>query len=96
LSVRSLPTSGGRVAVNRGGFCVAVFYLFIVVFVYASISLTTKPSNAGYDWIPFMLLAMPWYGINTGLLFPGLIANAGISYLLGILFDKLFCRIVRK
>lgn len=85
-----------RVRVNRGGFRVASFYFFVVVIVYVYTSLTTKPSNVGYDWIPFILLAMPWYAISATLLLPGLIANVGISYLLGSLFDKVWRRIFRE
>jgi hypothetical protein len=80
--------------VNRGGFCVAAFYFLVVVVVFAFTAYTTKPDNVGYDWIPFILLSVPWYGISTRLLLPGLIANVGLAYLLGMLLDKFWCRIV--
>lgn len=90
------PEAARKAQINRGGFCVAASYFLVVVVVYAYIALTTKAENVGYDWIPFVLLAMPWYGIGARLLFPGLIANTVISYLLGMLFDKLWCRTFQK
>ncbi len=37
-------------------------YLCLVVALYAFTAHYTKPENVGYDWIPFILLAMgPWY-----------------------------------
>jgi|GEM_PF-3193050 len=71
-----------RDRINPGGFCVAATYVLIVVVVFAFTASTTKPGNVGYDWIPFILLSMPWYGLSPRLLLPGLIANAGLMYLL--------------
>jgi hypothetical protein len=82
--------------VNPGGFCVLATYVLIVVVVFAFTASTTKPSNVGYDWIPFILLSMPWYAINQRLLLPGLIANAGLMYLLGTLLQACWSRIVKK
>ena len=73
--------------VNPGGFCVAATYVLIVVVIFTFTASTTKPSNVGYDWIPFILLSMPWYAINQRLLLPGLIANAGLMYSLGTLLQ---------
>jgi hypothetical protein len=67
-----------RNRVNPGGFCVAAIYVPIVVVVFAFTASTTKPSNVGYDWIPFVLISMPWYGLDERLLLPGLIPNAGL------------------
>jgi hypothetical protein len=85
-----------RSRVNPGGFCVAATYVLIVVVVFAFTASTTKPSNVGYDWIPFILLSMPWYATNQGLLLPGLIANAGLMYLLGTLLHTFWCRVIRR
>jgi hypothetical protein len=82
--------------VNPGGFCVAATYILIVVVVFAISAYTTKPSNVGYDWIPFILLAMPWYWLHTQLLLPGLIANSVFVYLLGTLFYTLWCRVIKQ
>ena len=79
--------------VNPGGFCVAATYVLIVVVVFALTASTTKPSNVGLDWIPFMLLSMPWYALDIRLLVPGLVLNAGLMYLLGTLFHSLWHRI---
>jgi len=71
-----------RSHVDPGGFRLAAIYVLAVVFVFA---LTTKPDNVGLDWIPFVLLAIPWYLLDTRLLLPGLILNVGLMYLLGTL-----------
>jgi hypothetical protein len=60
---------------------------------YSYTSFTTKPDNVGLDWIPFVMLAMPWYAINSQFLFPGLIVNAGILFFLGTLVEKVRRRI---
>jgi hypothetical protein len=82
--------------VNPGGFCVAATYVLVVVAVFALTALTTKPSNVGLDWIPFVLLAMPWYFLNPRLLLPGLIVNTGLMYLLGTLLHTLWCRVTKQ
>jgi hypothetical protein len=84
-----------RNRVNPGGFCVAATYVLTAVVVFALTTYTTKRDSVGYDWIPFVLLAMPWYRLNTQLLLPGLIANAGLMYLLGTLLHALWYRVIR-
>ena len=79
--------------VNPGGFCVAATYVLIVVVVFALTASTTKPSNVALDWIPFVLLSMPWYALDVRLLVPGLIVNVGLMYLLGTLLHTLRRRI---
>ena len=79
--------------VNPGGFYLAATYVLIVVVVFALTASTTKPSNVGLDWIPFVLLSMPWYALDARLLVPGLIVNACLMYLLGTLLHALWCRI---
>ena len=78
--------------VNPGGFYIAATYLLIVVVVFALTAFTTKPSNVGLDWIPLMLLSMPWYALDVRLLVPGFIVNAGLLYLLGTVFHTLWRR----
>jgi hypothetical protein len=85
-----------RNRVNPGGFCVAATYVIVVVFVFVFTAYTTKPENVGYDWIPLILLAMPWYRLHTQLLLPGLIANIGLMYLFGTLLHTLWCRIIKQ
>jgi hypothetical protein len=82
--------------VDPGGFCVAATYVLAVVFVFALTAYTTKPDNVGLDWIPFVLLAMPWYFLNTRLLLPGLILNVGLMYLLGTLLHTLWRRTMKQ
>src|SRR5579875_3347507 len=78
--------------ISLGGFCVAAAYTLIVVMVFALTAVTTNPSKVGYDWIPFILLSMPWYAMNASLLLPGLMMNAALMYLLGTALDALYCR----
>ena len=80
----------------RSGIYAAAFYVVIVVAVFALIAANTKPDNVGLDWIPFVMLAMPWYRLNPQLLIPGLIANAVILFLLGTLLDWLMRYIFRR
>ena len=79
--------------VNPGGFYLAAIYVLTVVVVFALTASTTKPSNVGLDWIPFVLLSMPWYALDVRLLLPGLIVNTGLMYLLGTLLHALWRRI---
>ena len=74
-----------RSHVDSGGFRLAAIYVLAVVFVFALTALSTKPDNLGLDSIPFVLLAAPWYLLDTRLFLPGLILNAGLMYLLGTL-----------
>lgn len=81
---------------NPGGFWAAAVYVLIVVIVYLLISVTTKPSNAGLDWIPLIFLAMPWYALDSRLLFPAFILNVGGIYLLGAIIYNLCQRGMKK
>src|SRR5215475_4601213 len=74
-----------RSHVDPCGFRLAAIYVLAVVFVFALTALTTKPDNVGLDWIPFVMLASPWYFLNPRLVLPGLILNVGLMYLLGAL-----------
>ncbi len=85
-----------RARINQGGFCVSATYVLIVITVFAFTAATTKPSNVGLDWIPFILLSMPWYALNTRLLFPGLVANACLMYLLGTILQSFWNRVVNS
>jgi hypothetical protein len=85
-----------RSHVDPGGFRLAAIYVLAVVFVFALTALTTKPDNVGLDWIPFVLLAVPWYLLDTRLLLPGLILNVGLMYLLGTLLHTRWRRANKK
>lgn len=80
-----------KVRVNPVGFLAAATYVLIVAAVFIITTSTTTPGNVGLDWIPFMLLSIPWYAIDQRLLLPGLIANACLVYLFGSLLHSL-CR----
>jgi hypothetical protein len=85
-----------RNRVNPGGFCVAVTYVLTVIVVFVFTAATTRPGNVGLDWIPFILLSVPWYGLKPRLLFPGLIANIGVMYLAGTPLETFWRRVILK
>ena len=80
---------------NTAGCWLAGTYLVVVVIVFVLTAATTKPDNAGLDWIPFCLLSMPWYGLEPRLLFPGFLLNAGLLYLFGALLSAASRHIAR-
>jgi hypothetical protein len=71
----------------RVGSWLAGIYVVIVLVVYWITALTTKPGNVGLDWIPFVMLAMPWAAMGQAqdFLIPGLIANALLLFAVGAL-----------
>jgi hypothetical protein len=73
----------------RLGLILTFLYLLIVAGVYLVTAL--GPAEDGLEWMPFVLLAMPWYGLNhtSASLFFGLLANAGLVYLFGTLIARL-------
>ncbi|MBT9331348.1 hypothetical protein [Paracidobacterium acidisoli] len=80
---------------GRLGIYLAAGYIVLVVAVYILTAATTKPSNVGLDWIPFVMLAFPWYQMDIHLLLSGFVINAGILYLIGTLAGTLW-REMRK
>lgn len=82
-------------AIDPGGFCVATTYVLVGVAVFVFSAVTTKPSNAGLDWLAFALLGMPWSGWATGML-PAFVINAGLMYLLGSLLYAIWQRIIKS
>jgi hypothetical protein len=81
---------------SRLGSWFAGIYAVLVVAVFALTAATTKADNVGLDWIPFVMLAMPWYRLNPYLLFPGFIANAIILYVVGALIEKLWRAVAKN
>lgn len=81
----------------RLGIYLVVLFVFLAVAVYAAIALSSHGDD-GLEWIPFVLLAMPWLRMGQAqeFLFPGLIANAVILYLLGTLLEKVWRSVFRK
>lgn len=72
----------------------SAIYIVIVLTVYTLTALTTVPDNVGLDWIPFVMLAMPWYGMNAQLLIVGFVLNAAILYLLGGLVETVWRTVI--
>jgi len=104
MPATSVRTYGGEglkadsnARLSRLGIVVAALYVFLVLAVYA-ITASSKPSGLGYEWIPFIDLAMPWslLGENISLLIFGFTANAGVLYLVGALVEKLLRRRFHK
>jgi hypothetical protein len=81
-----------RKAINPGGFCVAATYILVGVAVFVFTAVTTKPGNAGLDWLPFALLGMPWSGWGTGML-SAFVINTCLMYLWGGLLYAAWQRI---
>jgi hypothetical protein len=73
---------------NRLGIYAAAVYLFIVAVVYILTAYTGTTDDSGLQWIPFFMLGLPWSRISAQFLFPGLIINAGILFLIGTLVEK--------
>jgi hypothetical protein len=69
-------------------------YLVLVVAVYILIASVTKPDNVGLDWIPFVMLAIPWYALAPKLLIVGFILNAAILYLLGVVIELVWRNVI--
>jgi hypothetical protein len=80
--------------VNPGGFCVAATYILIFIFVFVFTAATTKPGNVGLDWIPFVLVCMPWYGFTHSVL-AAFVANLAVMYFLGTLLQTFWSRIIK-
>lgn len=76
------------------GSCLAIAYLVLVMAVYVLIASVTKPDNVGLDWIPFVMLSMPWYALAPQLLIVGFILNATILYLLGALIEIVWRNVI--
>jgi fucose 4-O-acetylase-like acetyltransferase len=82
--------SGPTTRPGRLGIYLALGYLCLVVALYAFTAHYTKPENVGYDWIPFILLAMgPWYRMGQEFWWVALILNASLLYIAGTLLQKL-------
>jgi hypothetical protein len=77
------------------GACLAGAYLVLVIAVYVLIASVTKPDNVGLDWIPFVMLAMPWYALAPQLLIVGFIVNAAILYFLGAIIEIVWRSVTR-
>jgi len=78
------------------GSWLAAIYIVLVIAVYVLIASVTKPDNVGLDWIPFVMLAMPWYGLAPQLLIVGFILNAAILYFLGFLMETVWRSVINS
>ncbi|UWZ82210.1 hypothetical protein [Occallatibacter riparius] len=67
----------------RLGLWLAGIYLGMAVGLFVITMLTTEPSKVGLDWIPFLMLAMPWSHRDMALAGPGLLLNAAILWAIG-------------
>jgi hypothetical protein len=72
------------------GIFLAAFYVVIVAAVYCLIR--NSPPDDGMEWIPFVMLAMPWYKMGPQLLIPGLVLNAGIFFGIGTAIEVIWRR----
>lgn len=67
----------------RLGLWLGGMYLLPATAVFVLTVLTTTPDKVGLDWIPFMIIAMPWSGLNQTFAIPGVLLNAVILWALG-------------
>lgn len=75
---------------DRGGCYFASAYVVLVVVVFTATAATTDRSKVGLDWIPFTILALPWFALDARLLVPGLIANTVLMYFLGAALHRVW------
>jgi hypothetical protein len=78
------------------GICFAVIYIVTVLAAYLWATIG-KPDEFGYVWLPFFILAAPWYRLAdqffvteplVPLAIPCFILNAGILFLVGALIGS--------
>jgi hypothetical protein len=81
---------------DSAGFYFAAAYILIVIIVFVFTASTTTLWKAGYDWIPFILLTMPWCRFGAWFVLPGVIMNASLTYLMGTLVQALWNRIAPR
>jgi hypothetical protein len=65
------------------GSWLAATYLVLVILIYVYTASTTTIYKAGYDWIPFIVLTMPWCRWGWWFIVPGVITNAILLYGVG-------------
>lgn len=79
------PAPGPRV---RLGLWLGGIYFTLATALFLVTALNTKPDNVGLDWIPFMVLTMPWSGMAPALMIPGVFLNTLALWLLGTLVQQ--------
>jgi hypothetical protein len=72
------------------GVLLSAVYLVLVGWAFANAWYNSNIQHAGYVWLPFIFLTMPWSGFNHSIMTNvslgavlGIAINAGILYLLG-------------
>ena len=70
---------------QRWGIILAAAFILLATAVYAVIA--SQPADDGLEWIPLVLLAMPWFKLGQNFLIPGILINATLLYLCGILLQ---------
>lgn len=79
---------------SRAGVYVAGVYILLAVGIFVLTAFGHH--DDGMEWIPFALLASPWFQIGQRLLIPGLIANAILLYAIGTIIGTAVLRIREK
>ena len=81
------------------GVCTAGVYVVVVVAVFVYTASNSKPENVGYDWIPFLVLTVPWLWVGNRIDVPlgitvvvGFVLNVILLYLLGAVVGRLRAR----
>ena len=78
----------------RLGILLTGIYLGIVLVLFILTAISTKPSDVGLGWIPFVMLAMPWWRLFPGNsildAIPGFVLNAASLYFCGVLVEMVW------
>jgi hypothetical protein len=74
---------------SRFGLWLAGIYLLLAAGLFLQTALTTKPGNVGLDWIPFVVLSMPWSRMDPRFAIPGVLLNGAMLWALGTALQKL-------
>jgi hypothetical protein len=74
----------------RFGVWLAGIYFVLTAALFMVTALGTKPDNVGLDWIPFMVLAMPWSRISAAMAIPGVFLNTLALLLMGTVLEKIW------
>ena len=73
---------------SRFGIYAVILYALVVVGSFAYGWFSNKPGYLGFNWIPFLVLALPWSKIFDAPAVAGVVLNAGLLYLFGALVER--------
>ncbi len=89
-------STNGKATPVRFGVYFALGYVLVVIGLFLFTWITATPEQMGFEWIPFIWLARPWYDLDGQTVIPGLIANAFLLFALGALSQWLARRVFTR